>query len=96
MTSYKNATRAMCKSCIHDPTQPGNWVEQVVMCTVLDCPLWKIRPKIDGRSKRSREKVVRLMTESRVDHDTIRRCLGETKPEKGPPLNGVEDVGDGR
>lgn len=34
-----------CKDCIYDPLSGlGTWREQVAQCTVLDRPLWLIRP----------------------------------------------------
>lgn len=42
--SLRGAIDSMCRACIHDPAAPGTWREQVAQCSVLDCPLWPVRP----------------------------------------------------
>ena len=83
MVSYKNATRDMCKSCIYDPNESGNWVEQVTMCLATDCPLLHCRPQIMGSAQKQRVKLLRLMQVSKVDPEVIEQCLGQTNPENG-------------
>ena len=34
----------MCKECIYDPTEPGNWLDQVEACECTGCPLYRVRP----------------------------------------------------
>jgi len=34
-----------CKDCICDPTAPGTWRQQVALCTIKTCPLWRVRAK---------------------------------------------------
>lgn len=81
MVSYKKATRAMCKSCIYDSNESGNWVEQVTMCLATDCPLWHCRPQIKRSGEKQPKKLLRLMEASKVDPDIIELCLGPTNPE---------------
>jgi hypothetical protein len=38
------AINAMCKQCIYDPYQRGNWRQQVEACTSKACPLYEFRP----------------------------------------------------
>lgn len=46
----QQSINAMCKSCIFDPSAPGNWRQQVQSCQITTCPLYGYRPK--SRSKR--------------------------------------------
>ncbi len=42
--SLRRAINAMCKACIYDSYQPGNWKQQVQACTSPRCPLFPDRP----------------------------------------------------
>jgi hypothetical protein len=42
--SMRAAINAMCKGCIYDPAEPGNWRQQVGACQITGCPLWPLRP----------------------------------------------------
>lgn len=42
--SLRAAINAMCKGCIYDKFQPGNWRQQVEACTSPGCPLYPVRP----------------------------------------------------
>ena len=44
MASYKKAVWDMCVSCVYDPACKGTKVQQVMLCSCYDCPLWKVRP----------------------------------------------------
>ena len=48
----QQAIAAKCKDCNFDPSDKGNWVQQVESCTDTKCPLWDYRPK--SRSKANR------------------------------------------
>ena len=45
MTARKAAIDKFCRQCIEDPCSPGNWRQQVTLCTALSCPLYDFRPK---------------------------------------------------
>jgi len=34
-----------CRDCVYDPTNGGNWVQQVEACTVESCAWWEHRAK---------------------------------------------------
>ena len=34
-----------CKDCIYDPTAPGTWRQQVLLCSAKSCPLRGVRAK---------------------------------------------------
>ena len=93
MASYKKATRAMCKSCIYDSSESGNWVEQVTMCPATDCPLWQCRPQIKRSAQKQRKKLLRLMEVSKADPDIIELCLGPTKHENGTSFSNNGESG---
>lgn len=93
MASYKNATRAMCKWCIYDPHESGNWVEQVTMCPATECPLWQCRPQIKRSAQRQRKKLLRWMEVSKVDPGIIELCLGEMKRENGTSFSNNGESG---
>lgn len=38
------AIAANCRDCIHDPAASGTWREQVSICALTACPLWRFRP----------------------------------------------------
>ncbi len=40
----KAAMDQQCKDCICDTYAPGNWRDQVTLCTSFDCSLWDLRP----------------------------------------------------
>ena len=40
---------AKCRECTYDPLDDGTWRQQVQRCEIIDCALWKFRPK--SRSK---------------------------------------------
>jgi len=42
--SLRLAINTKCKECIYDPSQKGNWRQQVAACTVKNCPLFEVRP----------------------------------------------------
>jgi hypothetical protein len=42
------AIAAKCRDCIHDPSAPGTWREQVAQCSCPGCPLWPLRPAPSG------------------------------------------------
>ena len=46
---YGNSLRArinaMCKVCIYDELDRGNWRQQVSACKAKDCPIWEVRPQ---------------------------------------------------
>ena len=74
MVSYKNAIGAKCKWCIFDSREPGNWREQVTMCTATDCPLWHCRPKVRRLTEKQQKKLLHLMQASEVDPEVTERC----------------------
>lgn len=43
--SLRDAINQHCKLCIVDPCSPGNWRQQVTLCSVENCPLWHVRPR---------------------------------------------------
>lgn len=43
-SEWRRLVNEHCKDCIYDPTEPGNWREQVAGCPVYDCRLWRVRP----------------------------------------------------
>ncbi len=51
--SMRKAINDMCKQCIYDPADKGNWRQQVQACTSPKCPLYDLRPisKPDKRKK---------------------------------------------
>ena len=42
--SMRQAINAMCRDCIFDPMDRGNWRQQVEACTTPSCPLFELRP----------------------------------------------------
>ena len=49
MASLRKAINAKCKECIYDPYAKGTWRMQVELCTSLNCPLFKVRPRYKPR-----------------------------------------------
>ena len=43
--SLRESINEKCKSCIYDPLSMGTWRQQVSLCSVKLCELWKVRPK---------------------------------------------------
>ena len=43
--SRRAAIDAKCADCIHDPLAAGTRLQQITLCSVLDCALWPFRPK---------------------------------------------------
>lgn len=43
--SLRSAIDAKCKECIYDSVCPGTWRQQVMLCSVEQCPIWPHRPK---------------------------------------------------
>ena len=43
--SLRTAINLKCKDCIYDPELPYGWKQQVSLCELTDCSLWKYRPK---------------------------------------------------
>ncbi len=43
--SLRAAVDQHCKQCIHDSLCPGTWRQQVTLCAVKECALWRVRPK---------------------------------------------------
>ncbi|MEO2173439.1 MAG: hypothetical protein ABGY96_05010 [bacterium] len=41
----QQAIEAKCKECIYDPEVEGTWRMQADACELIDCALWKYRPK---------------------------------------------------
>ena len=42
--SPRDAIKAKCKDCIHDPLAGGTWIQQVEACTFQECSLYPFRP----------------------------------------------------
>lgn len=42
--SLRQAINDKCRDCIYDPLAPGNWRQQVTLCTSTECPLYRVRP----------------------------------------------------
>lgn len=42
--SLRQAINAKCADCIHDPLAAGTRLQQITLCSCLDCPLWPVRP----------------------------------------------------
>lgn len=42
--SRAKAVNQHCKDCIYDPSNGGNWRQQVEACSVTSCALYPIRP----------------------------------------------------
>jgi len=42
--SLRRAVNLMCKDCVYDDHESGNWRQQTEGCTSLTCPLWNFRP----------------------------------------------------
>jgi len=47
--SRAQAVNQHCKDCIYDPSNGGNWRQQVEACTVTSCALYDIRPVSNSR-----------------------------------------------
>jgi hypothetical protein len=45
MTSRRKCIDAHCKSCIYDDLAAGTWRQQVSLCSVISCALYRARPK---------------------------------------------------
>jgi hypothetical protein len=43
--SLRVAIDRMCRECIFDRNEPGNWRQQVGECTSNGCPLHPVRPQ---------------------------------------------------
>lgn len=43
--SLRESINHHCKQCIVDPCSPGNWRQQVTLCSVENCALWNVRPR---------------------------------------------------
>ena len=41
----QQAIDAKCKECTYDQLDDGTWRQQVQRCEIIDCALWKFRPK---------------------------------------------------
>jgi len=56
MDTRQQSINAKCKDCIHDPGEPGTWVQQVEACELTECALWGYRPlsraKVDADPRR--------------------------------------------
>jgi hypothetical protein len=52
--SLRKPIDLMCRSCIYDELDTGNWGQQVTACACDYCPLWEVRPvsKPDPRTTR--------------------------------------------
>ena len=42
--SLRKAINDNCKNCIYDNQAAGTWLQQVTLCSVLDCSLYPVRP----------------------------------------------------
>lgn len=47
--SLRRAINEKCKNCTYDDLAPGTWRQQVKLCSVHSCPLWKLRPTTTAR-----------------------------------------------
>lgn len=47
--SLRKAINAKCRDCSFDPLSGGGtWRAQVAQCSVIECPLWPVRPAPSG------------------------------------------------
>ena len=42
--SLRKCVNDNCKSCIYDPEAAGTWRQQVTLCPVTSCALYRVRP----------------------------------------------------
>ena len=56
MASAKKCIAEYCKSCTYDQTQPGSWRQQVEDCTLVNCPLFPVRPMTIATINANRKK----------------------------------------
>ena len=49
--SWRNAVNEFCKQCNYDEYDTGTWLAQVESCTMIDCPLYTIRPVTEATRK---------------------------------------------
>ena len=42
--SLRQCINDKCRWCIYDKHGAGNWRQQVTACSVIRCPLWRVRP----------------------------------------------------
>jgi hypothetical protein len=48
--SMRRAINEMCRTCIYDSVAgTGTWRQQVEACTVVECPLYPLRPVSDTK-----------------------------------------------
>lgn len=45
MSSLRERINQNCRDCVVDGLAPGNWRQQVTLCSVKSCALHEIRPK---------------------------------------------------
>jgi len=43
--SLRKAIDQNCRSCVYDGLAAGTWRQQVTLCSVKSCALYKVRPK---------------------------------------------------
>jgi len=43
--SLRKRVDEKCKDCIYDSAVPGTWRQQVSLCDIKSCPLWRVRAK---------------------------------------------------
>ncbi|HIF49929.1 MAG TPA: hypothetical protein EYQ42_00080 [Thiotrichaceae bacterium] len=43
--SLRKPVNENCKECIYDNLAPGTWLQQVTLCSIKTCRLYKVRPQ---------------------------------------------------
>ena len=43
--SLRKSINGKCRDCIYDDLAAGTWLQQVTLCSSLDCPLYRVRPQ---------------------------------------------------
>ena len=56
-TGLRARINAHCASCIYDEIISGSWKRQVTECTVTNCPIWDVRPKIASKDQKQTSKI---------------------------------------
>ena len=93
-TGRKAAISQHCRECIHDPEAPGTWRQQVELCSITQCALFRFRPTSTGRIPESVLNYYDVTVQSRLKdsqgHEPV--TLGDCRPgPQAPRLAGSLD-----
>jgi hypothetical protein len=74
--SLRKSINAHCKDCIYDNLAPGSWRQQVALCPIDSCALYKVRPMpTSGPLCPNNDTDERFPSESIVNPDIILKTV---------------------